>query len=158
MVLKLRPLWQCPKCGERFISKNMWHSCGRYSLQKLFAHSEPQVFKLFTKYAHMIRSCGPVRMIPQKTRIVFQGRVRFAGAVPRKSYLLCAVALPRRYDHPRFLKIESYAPHFHEHRFRVTTANDLDAEVQKWIQESYTVGQQKHVVTKRSPKKGGPKR
>jgi len=149
MVLKPRPLWRCPKCGERFVTKNMWHSCGKYSLQELFANSEPHVLGLFKKYARMVRSCGPVRMIPQKTRVVFQERVRFAGAVPRKSYLLCTVALPSIYNHPRFLKIESYAPHFHGHQFRVVTTDDLDAEVHDWIRESYTVGQQKHVVTKR---------
>ena len=24
-----RPLWVCPKCGHRFVTKNLWHSCVR---------------------------------------------------------------------------------------------------------------------------------
>jgi len=28
---KLRPLWACPKCGQRFVSPNVWHSCVRFA-------------------------------------------------------------------------------------------------------------------------------
>lgn len=145
MPLNRKPLWRCPKCGERFVTKNMWHSCGKYSLETMFARSEPHVRKLFDKFARLVRACGPVRMIPQKTRIVFQARVRFAGTVPRKSYLLCTIALPRRSRSSRFLKIDTYAPHFHGHRFRVDSEEDLDAEVRRWIRTSYAVGEQKHL-------------
>ena len=41
MPSKLKPLWRCPKCGEKFITKNMWHSCGKRSLKALFSGSEP---------------------------------------------------------------------------------------------------------------------
>ena len=81
---KLRPLWRCPKCGARFVTRNMWHSCGKFTLETLFAKSEPQVLPLFKKFAALVRRCGRVTMIPQKTRVVFMDRVRFAGACPRK--------------------------------------------------------------------------
>jgi len=93
----------------------------------------------------MVTACGPVTKIPQKTRVVFMVRARFAGCVPRKSYLQCSVALPRKYPHPRFVKIESYSPTFHGHRFHVQTLEQLDDEVQEWLRESYTVGEQKHL-------------
>lgn len=143
--VSLKPLWRCPKCGAKLVTRNMWHSCGKYTLKDLFARSEPNVPKLFHKFAKMVRSCGPVTMIPRKTRVVFLDRVRFAGAYPRKSYLLCGIALPRRVNHPRFIKIETYAPHFHGHLFRVQSAEDLDREVQAWLHESYKVGQQMHL-------------
>ena len=22
------PLWACPRCGKRFVTRNIWHSCG----------------------------------------------------------------------------------------------------------------------------------
>ena len=77
------------------------------------------VLKLFHKYASMVRACGPVHMIPQKTRVVFQVRMRFAGATPRKSYLLCHFILPRKIDNGRFYKIETFNPHCHAHYLRV---------------------------------------
>ena len=142
MSRKLKPLWRCPKCGERFVSENLWHSCGKFSLESLFAKSDPHVFELYKKFARLVRKCGPVHVIPQKTRLVFQVRVRFAGCYPRKSYLVCSLALPRKLDSPRFVKIEEYARHFVGHQFRVSSPAELDVEVQGWLRESYEVGAQ----------------
>jgi hypothetical protein len=148
MVYRLKPLWKCPKCGERFVGKNMPHSCGKFSLNDLFAKSDPQVMKKFGKFAKIVRACGPVRIIPQKTRVVFMARVRFAGAMPRKKYLLCSLGMPRRFESQRFLKIESYMANFHGHTFRVDTLDDLDNEVQGWLYEAYKLGKQKPLLAR----------
>lgn len=142
MPKKLKPLWRCPKCGERFVTENMWHSCGKQTLRALFARSEPQVLKFFRKFSRMVRACGAVRVIPQKTRAVFQVRVRFAGCYPRKSHLICTVGLRRRLDNPRFVRVDEYARQFIVHRFLIHSEADLDAEVQSWLRESYCVGTQ----------------
>jgi len=26
------PLWTCPRCGAKLVTKNLWHSCGRATL------------------------------------------------------------------------------------------------------------------------------
>jgi hypothetical protein len=26
-------LWTCPKCGRRFVSRNLWHASGDYSVE-----------------------------------------------------------------------------------------------------------------------------
>ena len=125
----------------------MWHSCGKFSLDDLFARSEPHVLKLFHKYADMVRGCGPkVHMIPQKTRVVFQTRMRFAGAMPRKSHLLCHFILPHKIDNGRFHKIETFTPRCHAHYLRVNEEADLDPEIARYLQEAYSVGEQKHLA------------
>jgi hypothetical protein len=141
----LRPLWRCPRCGARFITKNIWHSCGKYTLNDLFARSEPHVLKLFKKFERMVRSCGRVIMIPQKTRVVFMVRVRFVGAYPRKSHFLAGFALSRRLKSPRIKKIEEYAPHFIGHLMDIRSEADLDAELKGWIRESLAVGAQRRL-------------
>ena len=96
-------------------------------------------------------------MIPQKTRVVFQVCVRFAGAYPRKSYFLSRIALPRRVDDPKFVKIETHAPHFQGHLFCVASEADLDEQVQRWLHESYRVGAQKFLDNRPSKKKPSSK-
>lgn len=145
MSKKLKRLWRCPKCSERFVTANMWHSCGKFSLEALFSRSEPLVYELFKKFQRMAQACGPLRTIPQKTRVVFQARVRFAGCYPRKAYLICSVALPRRLESPRFVRIEEYTAHFVGHYFHISSETELDAEVQDWLRESYEVGLQQHL-------------
>lgn len=82
-------------------------------------------------------------MIPQKTRVVFMVRMRFAGATPRKSYLLCHFVLPRPIDSDRFQKIEKFSPRCYGHYLPVHSAAELDHDVAAWLQEAYAMGQQK---------------
>jgi hypothetical protein len=143
---KLPPLWRCPKCGARLVTRNMSHSCGKFPLQALFAKSDPHVKRIFNKIARMVRSCGRVIITPQRTRIVFQVRVRFLGCIPRKSYLICNFEFTRRKRHRRFRKVTTYARLWHGHELRVHSADELDAEVVQWIRESYAVGEQRHLL------------
>lgn len=121
----------------------MWHSCGKFSLKDLFAKSDPHVPQLFREFARMVRTCGPVHMIPQKTRVVFQVRMRFAGASPRKSHLMCAFILPREIKSDRFQKVEKYGPRSYAHYLPVHCEAELDADVARWLREAYRRGEQK---------------
>jgi hypothetical protein len=145
MPAKPPPLWTCPKCGERFTGRNMSHSCGKFSIEDLFARSEPHVATLFQEFARLVHKCGAVHMITQKTRVVFQARMRFAGVMPRKSYLICHFILPRRIESDRFYKIETFTPRCHAHYLRVSEPSDLNGEVAQWLKEAYEVGQQLHL-------------
>lgn len=91
----------------------------------------------------MVRACGPVHMIPQKTRVVFQVRMRFAGASPRKSHLMCAFILPREIKSDRFQKVENYGPRSYGHYLPVRCEAELDADVARWLKEAYRRGEQK---------------
>ncbi len=136
------PLWRCPKCGARFVTRNMSHSCGKYTLKESFHRSEPHVLKLFRKFARVVRGCGRVVMIAQKTRVVFMTRVRFASVYPRKSYFLAGFALSRRLTSPRIKRIEQYSPHFIGHYLEIRDEADLNDELQAWMRESLAVGNQ----------------
>jgi Domain of unknown function (DUF5655) len=151
MSKRLAPLWRCPKCGERFVTRNLWHSCGKFSLTELLSRSEPEVTVLFKKFSKMVRACGRVKTIPQKTRVAFQVRMRFAACYPRKRYLRCTVVLERRLDSPRFARITEFSPQVVLHEFDVRSKDDLNEEVQSWLRESYEVGTQKSRLTMKPP-------
>ena len=70
----------CPRCGARLVTKNLWHSCGTFTLEGLFPRSEPAVLDLARKYVAMLYTLGDVQVIPQKTRLTCVARVRFAEA------------------------------------------------------------------------------
>ena len=141
----LRPLWICPRCGAKLVTRNMSHSCGTFSLSDLFARSEPRVRKIFRKLARMVRACGPVIITPQKTRVVFQVRVRFLACTPRKSHLLCTFEFTRRKNNRRFRSVTTYARLWHGHEVRFDSEDQLDREVAAWIRESYALGEQRHL-------------
>lgn len=143
-----KPLWQCPVCGEKFVTANQWHSCGKFRLETLFSRSEPHVFRIYEKFLKMVMACGPVTIIPQKTRVAFQVRMRFASLYPRKSYLLGGFIFAQRHTDPKFHKIETYSPRNHLHYFRLESKDDLDDDFQNWIAKAYAVGRQEHLGKK----------
>ncbi len=71
-------IWICPACGARLVSRNLWHSCGRYSLENLFAKADPGSLELARTFVAVLRTLGDVQVLPQKTRLVCVAR----GSVP----------------------------------------------------------------------------
>ncbi len=138
-------LWRCPNCGNTFVSKNMWHSCGRFELEPLFERSEPHVFELFERFIAFVQDLGPVTVIPQKSRIAIQALVRFTGCIPRKDYLECSFWFTRRRASPRFHKIERFGPSAFGHYTRIRSEAEFDDEFRSWLHEAYQVGQRKHL-------------
>jgi hypothetical protein len=131
-------LWTCPKCGERFVTANLWHSCGAVALEAHFARAEPQVRLLFDALLAAIQRIGPVHVIPQKTR--------FAGCVVRRRHLRCGLYFTERLEHPRIVRIEAYGPRAFGHFFELREPGDLDATVQGWLRRAYAVGEREHLA------------
>jgi hypothetical protein len=139
------PLWRCPKCRRGFANRNQSHACGRHTLAHHFKGKPPAIRVLYDKVVSAIRAIGPVRVLPEKTRIAFQVRMSFAQVTPRQAWLDGHVVLARRLDSPRFRKVETFSPRNHLHAFRLHQPSDVDAEFRAWLAESYRVGEQKHL-------------
>jgi uncharacterized protein DUF5655 len=139
----LRPLWRCPACGHNFVTKNLWHSCGRYRLADHFDGKPAARRTTFRRWVAVARQCGPVTVYAQKTRIVLQVRVRFAGAVVRKDHLSVHLWLRRRIDHPRLVHTESFGRLGYGHRFRLEHPRDIDDALAALVKEAYMIGEQR---------------
>ena len=100
MPMSERPLWTCPRCGHRFVTANIWHSCTSIALDDAFAGGSLGVREAFDGFVALIARCGEIEVIAQKSRIVIQARVRFSGAVVRTTYLDASLWLRRRAEHP----------------------------------------------------------
>lgn len=144
--MKQRPsLWRCPKCRRVFANRNQTHSCGRSTLSHHFAGKPPEIRALFDAVVDAIREIGPVRVLPEKTRIAFQVRMSFAQVTPRQRWLDGHVVLARRLDSPRFRKVETFSPRNHVHVFRLSDLREIDQEFREWLEEAYRVGEQRHL-------------
>ena len=142
-----RPLWTCPKCGNEFVNKNQYHSCGRYSLSDLFAGKPEHIRRIFDRFREMVEACGPIKVLPYRDMVGFVVRVRFAGAVPKTQWLDIGLWLPRRVEHARFHKVETIYPNAHTHVLRVADAGQLDEEVAGWTREAYALGCQRPLAS-----------
>lgn len=140
-----RPLWKCPRCKRRFANKNQSHFCGRYDLENHFEGKPGEIRHIYEAVLKAIRRCGPVTVLPEKTRIAFQVRMSFAQLTTRSKWVDGHVVLARRFERPRFRKIETISARNHVHHFRLMSAADVDEEVESWLKEAYAVGEQRHL-------------
>ena len=132
------PLWTCPKCGAKLVTRNLWHSCGQATLAEWKGGMGPKARCLYDRFERMIAACGEYHVAPAKTRIAFMGRVRFAGITSlSENGMTCAFALPRPLASPRFVRVKEEVPGWWSHRLRVTEPSQLDEQVQRWLRESY---------------------
>ena len=145
-----RPLWTCPKCGRQFVTRNMPHSCGHYSVEQFLDGKSQHAISLYRRFAPLVRACGAVRIAPAKTRIGFQVRMIFAAVNKLGDQRLDAhVVLTRRLESPRFRRVEALTPRCYVHHFRIESLRELDKEVQGWLGEAYRVGMQEHLAQSR---------
>jgi hypothetical protein len=137
-----RPLWRCPKCGHRFVTKNLWHSCGKYRLADHFKKRPHSLKLIFNQFVTLAKACGPVTVYAQKTRIVIQARVRFAGAVVHPDWLEATLWLRRPVEHPCLRRIESLGGLGYGLHFCLRQSSDIDEALAELMREACRIGEQ----------------
>jgi hypothetical protein len=125
-----RPLWTCPLSGQKFVIRNIWHSCTSFAVDEFFRKKVPAHKKLYRAFLKLVRKCGPVKVNVNKSRISFQALVRFAG-IPRvtKDGLVGGFSLKHRIESPSFTRVEYLPPNNYFYQFGITSEKGLNAEV-----------------------------
>lgn len=91
----------------------------------------------FNRYLELARVCGPVTVYTQKTWIVIQARVRFAGAVVRRDFLDETMWLKRRAKHRRLSRVESFGKLGYGHHFRLRDPGDVDKSLGNLMMDNF---------------------
>jgi hypothetical protein len=142
MQRRKKALWVCPKCGHGFVTRNLWHSCVRVPLRSHFRGAASSLYPTYRAWAALARALGPVTIYAQKTRIVFQQRVRFASVVVRRSHLDAGLWLRRRVEHPLLIRTEDLGALGYGVHFRLTCVDDLDAGLARLMGEAYRLARE----------------
>jgi hypothetical protein len=145
MCASMPALWICPKCGRGFANRNQSHFSSNVRLEEHFVGREPQVVATFRRLVEVAEKSGPVKVLPEKTRNAFQVRMSFAAFSLRRRWLDGHVVLARRLESPRFRRIDVISPRNQVHVFRLRGPAEVDTEVEQWLAEAYSVGEQRHL-------------
>ena len=125
-MMRRTALWKCTKCGRSFANRNQSHFCARHTLRGHLSGKSPQAIALFQNFVKLVRRCGPVRVLPEKTRIAFQVRMSFAAVRLLRDRICGHVVLARHLENPRFIKVEHISPRNHVHSFCFRSRKELD--------------------------------
>jgi hypothetical protein len=118
-------------------------------LESHFSGKPPETRRLYDAFLAAVRDHGPVRVLPEKTRIAFQVRMSFAALMTRRGYLRGHLVLAERCEKACFLKIETISPRNHVHAFELRDAAQLKGELGEYLGEAYRVGCQEHLSSRR---------
>jgi Domain of unknown function (DUF5655) len=141
------PLWRCPVCGQRFVTRNMPHSCAVVGLDAFFAGAKPELRSLFDRFVAAAPTNGPVVVNATKSRVALQARGRFAGIDrPRKDFLVANFVLTTPFASGRLSRVDYIPPYYYVHRLRLREPADVDAELERWLAQAHQVGAQRHVI------------
>jgi hypothetical protein len=138
-----RPLWTCPKCGQTFVTANVWHSCVNVSLESHFAERPAILRKAFDAFVKAARKSGPVTLRSVKTRIALQANTRFAAVTPRKNDLHCHVVLDHGGAQAPVRRVEKVGSSY-LHSFVLAGPDDVDGRVAALLAEAYEVDRKRH--------------
>ena len=144
-------MWTCPKCGRAFANRNQFHFCSNVRLDDHFVGRDPEVVATFQALLEAAEKSGPVKVLPEKTRIAFQVRMSFAAFSLRRHWVDGHVVLARRLESPRFRRIDVISPRNQVHMFRLHEPSEVDDEMEGWLHEAYSVGEQKHLAKRPQP-------
>lgn len=144
-MVTAKPLWTCPKCQQKFVSKNMAHSCTTASLDDYFRDKDPKFRVLYGQFLQLVeRICGKVIVNINKTRISFQARTRFVAInALTEPGIKAHIVTKQKLTSPRFFKVEKIGNCYVQH-FLLRDAKDLDEELKGWIRQAYKYGRQEH--------------
>ncbi|MGH6871621.1 MAG: DUF5655 domain-containing protein [Rhizomicrobium sp.] len=138
-----RPLWACPKCGQTFVTANVWHSCVKVPVEAHFAGRPPALRKAFDAFVKAAEKNGAVTLRPVKTRIALQANTRFAAVTVRKADLHCHVVLDHGGARPPVRRVDKVGNSY-VHVFLVAEPKDVDARVAGLLREAQAVDASRH--------------
>jgi hypothetical protein len=136
-------LWRCPKCGQTFVTANLWHSCVNVPLDAHFENAPPVLRITFDAFLKAAERNGPVVLRPVKTRIALQAFTRFAAVTVQKNALACHVILDHGVQNPPTRRVEKIG-NAYLHAFSLAGPKDVDARVQGLLAEAYAADQSRH--------------
>jgi hypothetical protein len=146
----MKPLWQCPRCGRTFVSRNLPHSCHMVDLGEHFAQADPIVRETFVALVEAVEANGPLTINATRSRITFQTRMRFGGVDrPRNALLSANFVLTRAIADERLARVDHVPPYYYVHRLRLEAPEAVDPQVERWFAEAHLIGEQRHVTDKR---------
>ena len=100
---------------------------------------------MYQQYLKLVRGIGPITVIPQKSRIIFMTRIRFAGGTPRKSYFDAGFLFPRPLSSPRIQWGMKYYDRCYGYRVHLCSPRDPNAQLRRWQRIAHRVGQQEYL-------------
>ena len=142
-------MWICPKCEQKFLHINQFHSCNERTVDSFFLGKSDHLIDLFQHFIKEYQKLGNFALHPAKSRIAFAAKIRF-GYISRIGIDFIDIALtfnkPYR-DNFCFYRIgEVPGGKIFQHYIRLVYKDDINDEVRKFMRMALQAGHKRPVI------------
>ncbi|MFL5243150.1 MAG: DUF5655 domain-containing protein [Gemmataceae bacterium] len=102
-----------------------------------FVGKPNEVRAVYDGLVAMAEAFGPVEQDPKKTSIHLNRETAFAGVAVRKDHIVLTIKSDRPIKSARIFKSEQTSAKRFHHEIRLRAIEDLDAELQRWLQAAF---------------------
>ncbi len=135
-------MWRCPKCDQKFINTNQWHSCGTNTIDNFLSGKSKNAVQLYHYLIDEFKKIGDFELHPAKTRIALNNRMRFAS-INRlgQDFLDGHLVFPEKFTNTScFHKIDEVTKKAYVHHFKLFTKSDITNELHEYMRKAYNIG------------------
>lgn len=140
-------MWTCPRCSQKFVNRNQWHSCNQGTIDDFLAGRSDEAVRLFHFLLDEFNKLGVFELHPAKTRVALVGRMRFAS-INRigRDFVDGHIVLDKsRADETCFYRIDQFGPRAFVHNFRIYKRSDISRKLRKYMKMAVAIGQRTHI-------------
>ena len=116
-------------------------STPNFTVESHFTDKSPVVREIYNKLLKVLRQFGPVTEEPKKTSIHLAREAAFAGVSTRKDALWLNIRADHKIQSPRVHKVEQVSAKRFHNELKLTSPNEVDAELIGWLKEAYNLGE-----------------
>jgi len=137
-------MWTCPLCQQTFVNTNQSHSCGDKVLADFLHNKSVHTQALFRHFVEQYQKIGPVTLHPTKSMIGLAVKTRIAY-ITRLGRDFVDIVFPFDRPHHDNLCFQRIAQvpgtSQFNHHLRITSKDDVNAEVKKFMKMAYAAGE-----------------
>jgi hypothetical protein len=130
-------MWTCPECNRQFKNRNQPHSCGYFSIDKVFEKYPSQIFQFFNQIHDTIVSLHGVNVYPVKNGVMYTVNSTFLTLKPHSNYLAVEfLSSEKHYEFPVEKCVRISKTKF-ANILRVDSYEAIDEQLINWLNEAY---------------------
>ena len=130
--------WTCPNCEREFGGRNQAHVCSPgISVDELLSRHPDWVAEVYEAVVEPLRALGPVHEDAVNVGVFLKSDRTIAQFRPLVRSAQLWLFLPDRREDPRVSRIETTGVGRFVHLIKLTSPDDVDAQVRSWLAEAY---------------------
>lgn len=130
-------MWTCTKCKREFKIRNQSHSCGNFSIEKVFEKYPAEIFHLFEIIHNLVNTFGKMKINPVINGVMFSVNSTFLALKPHSKYLSVEFACGNAHNEFPVEKCVQVSKTEFAHILRVENELEIDNQLIVWLKEAY---------------------